>query len=142
MLYFNCQEDKRQKKGVIKMIKVFIPEKKGKNKTAIRGFWYSKENKKTYYDYLSIQEFKEFPSYRCIENLRIKYNQEAIAIIGYYQVLNVFYKNRQEIFPHRIFKEVLRQDLKKAIKEALRQYSGLTVYNEAGRYYIEIFTTI
>ena len=118
------------------MIKVFIPENKGKNKTAVRGFWRNKAGR-TYYDYLSIKEFTEYPSYRVIEALRLKYNQEALAVAGY--SLNLFYANRQEVLENRIYKEVSRVDLKRSIKEALRDFSGCTIYNEAGRYYIEIY---
>jgi hypothetical protein len=123
------------------MIKVFIPTDK-KVKTSARGFWYSKESKKIYYDYLQIIEFNDYPSYRAIENLRVKYKQEAIAIIGNSLTLNIFYKNKQEVLPHRIYKEVLRHDLKKAIKEALKQFNGCTIYHEQERYYIEVFTII
>ena len=130
------------KREDLKMIKVFIPTDKRQSKTSVRGFWYSKESKKIYYDYLQIIEFNDYPSYRAIEALRVKYNQEAIAIIGDSLTLNIFYKNRQEVLPHRIYKEVLRHDLKKAIKEALKNFSGCTIYHEQGRYYIEVFTTI
>jgi len=122
------------------MIKVFIPTDK-KEKTKARGFWQN-DNGKIFYDYLNIKEFADYPSYRVIEALRVKYNQEAIAIIGNSLTLNIFYANRQEVLPHRIYKEVSRADLKVAIKEALRQFKGCTVYQEAGRYFIEVFSTI
>ena len=35
-------------------MKVLIPISKGKQKVNIRGFWYSKDTKKTYYDYIKI----------------------------------------------------------------------------------------
>jgi len=123
------------------MIKVFIPELNKKNKTTVRGFW-KNDKGKIFYDYLTIKEFTEYPSYRSIEALRIKYNQEAIAIIGNSLILNIFYKNRQEVLPHRIYKEVGRIDLKVAIKEALKDFSGCTIYNDNGKYFIEVFTTI
>jgi hypothetical protein len=121
-----------------KMIKVFIPEIKCRQKTSIRGFWRN-EAGQIFYDYLSIKEFAEYPSYRVIEALRVKYNQEALAIIGDSLTLNIFYSNRQEVLLNRIYAEVKRQNLKAEIREALRQYSGVTIYQEAGRFYKEIF---
>jgi hypothetical protein len=120
------------------MIKVFIPEIKSKNKTNVRGFWRNDKGI-TFYDYLSIKEFADYPSYRVIEALRIKYNQEAIAIIGKSLTLNIFYKNRQEVLSNRIYKEVLRDNLRQEIKEALKQYEGVTIYKVDNRYFKEIF---
>jgi len=120
------------------MIKVFIPEIKGRQKTSIRGFWRN-EAGHTFYDYLSIKEFTDYPSYRSIEALRIKYNQEAIAIIGESLTLNIFYQNKQEVLSNRIYKEVSKANLRAEISEALRQYSGVTIYQEGNRYFKEIF---
>lgn len=126
------------------MIKVFIPEIKGKIKTSVRGFWRNAEGK-LYYDYLRVKGFSFDFQEDLINKLNaVKqvYNQECIAYKEG-KVLKIYYnKDKIEVLPHRIYKEVLRQDLKVAIKEALRQYSGLTVYNEAGKYFIEAFTTI
>ena len=127
------------------MIKVFIPEKKGKNKTAVRGFWRN-EAGRTYYDYLSI-EVKYWDLYLKKYNLIFKqylkcilkdYKQEAVF---YSQGNKGFIYNGKEmiILKHRIYKEVNRENLKVAIKEALRDFSGCTIYNEAERYYIEIY---
>lgn len=119
------------------MIKVFIPESKGRIKTSVRGFWRN-EAGRTYYDYLKIVNGDVF----YLADYKKRYNQEAIFYasdnIGY-----IYYnKDKIEVLPHRIYKEVLRQDLKVAIKEALTRFSGCTIYIEAGRYYIEVFTTI
>jgi hypothetical protein len=152
MLYFNRELRKdKYLKGVLKMIKVFIPTEKRKvnKKILARGFWRN-EAGKVFYDYLSIKEWKlsiadlsGFNSFRdYLDTLKAGYNQEAI----FYKNGNIgnCYYNRDkiEVLPHRIYKEVSRAGLKAGIKEALKQYSGCTIYNEAGRYYIEIFTTI
>jgi hypothetical protein len=121
------------------MIKILIPENKGRVKTNIRGFWIDKNTNKIYYDYINILEYSDYPSYRHIENLRIKYNQICIAIIGNAKTLNIYYQNRQDVLDNRIYKEVLKENLRKEIKEALNNYSGCTIYQENKRYYIEIF---
>jgi hypothetical protein len=131
---------------VIKMIRVFIPENKGREKTSARGFWRN-EAGQIYYDYLKINaynknietrtnwiEFKRF-----LEGIQLEHNQEAVFYtsndLGY-----IFYNGLKiEVLRHRIFKEVARGNLKVAIKDALRDFSGCTIYIEAGRYYIEIF---
>ena len=133
------------------MIKVFIPTEKRKvnKRNLARGFWKSASGR-VYYDYVSIKDwqlsiadlsgFNSFRNY--LDTLKAGYNQEAI----FYKngnIGNCYYnRNKIEVLPHRIYKEVSRENLKTEIKEALRQYNGATIYNEAGRYYIEIFTTI
>jgi len=120
------------------MIKVFIPAIKGKIKTSIRGFWQN-DSGTVYYDYLKVINTYNLNTW-ILEDLKKKYNQEALFYTrfncGYiYNGLN----KDTAILPHRIYKEVLRQDLKTTIKEALRQYQGCTVYQEGEKYYIEIF---
>lgn len=126
------------------MIKLLIPTEKKKGKTTARGFWYSKESKKIYYDYLRLIRLGcNVLSNSQLEVIQKKLKQEAIAYIVNDSILKIFYsKVKTEILPHRIYKEVLRQDLKTAIKEALKRFSGCTVYLEKGKYYIEVFTTI
>ena len=123
------------------MIKVFIPEIKGKIKTSVRGFWRN-EAGKTFYDYLKVIHTYNLNTW-ILEDLKKKYNQEALFYTrfncGY--IFNGIDKNII-ILPHRIYKEVARGNLKVAIKEALKVYSGCTIYNEAGKYYLEVFTTI
>jgi len=120
------------------MIKVFIPEIKGRTKTSIRGFWRNTEGK-IFYDYLRIANTYNFNTW-ILEDLKTKYRQEALFYVrfkcGY--VYNGIDK-QIEVLPNRIYKEVLRQDLKTTIKEALRDFSGCTIYNETGKYYIEIY---
>jgi hypothetical protein len=146
------QEDKRSKtlRGD-KMIKVFIPTNKrkfGKARLA-RGFWKS-DTGRVFYDYIDIKEWKlsivdlsGFNNFRnYLDTLKASYNQEAIFYKNN-DIGNCYYsRDKIEVLPGRIFKEIGRANLKVAIKEALRQYSGCTIYIEAGRYYIEIFTTI
>ena len=127
------------------MIKVFIPESKGKNKTAVRGFWRN-EAGRTYYDYLSI-EIRHWDLYLNKYNLIFRqylkcilkdYKQEAVF---YSQGSKGFIYNGKEtiILKHRIYKEVSRENLKAEIKEALRDYKGITIYQEGKRYYKEIY---
>lgn len=136
--------------GVIKMVKVFIPIVKGKyNKTLARGFWRN-EAGRVYYDYVKIINYRQDNIgvyyqglfYDYLDTIKAGYNQECI----FYTVDNVGYcyynRDKIEILPHRIIKEVLRGNLKNTIKANLKIYGGLTILNEAGRYYIEVFTTI
>ena len=133
------------------MIKVFIPELKRKNgkKELARGFW-KNEAGRVYYDYISVKNWSlsiadnsglnSFKNY--LEVLKSGYKQEAIFYVNDL-IGNVYYsKDKIEVLPHRIYKEVLRDNLKVAIKEALKVYSGCTIYNEAGKYFLEVFTTI
>lgn len=132
------------------MIKVFIPQSKGKIKTLARGFWYSKETKKTYYDYVKVVNWKNsiadlsgLNSFRdYLDTIKSGYNQESIFFVNG-NIGNCYYsKNKIEILPHRIYKEILKGNLKKDIKKTLKDYNGITIYNQAGRYYSEVFTTI
>jgi hypothetical protein len=133
------------------MIKVFIPEIKRRynKKNLVRGFWQS-DNGRVDYDYLSIKDFNlsitdnygynRFIDY--LDTIKADYRQEAI----FYKIDSVGYvyysRDKIIVLPSRIYKEVARVDLKVAIKEALTRFNGCTIYNEAGKYYIEIFKTI
>jgi len=134
------------------MIKVFIPEIKRRynKKILARGFWYSKDNKKTYYDYLNVKEYTQSIAdnyylglfYDYLDTIKTSRNQECIFFVNG-NVGNVYYsRDKIEILPGRIYKEVRKQDLRKAIKKGLMVYNGLTIYQENKRYYIEIFKTI
>ena len=134
------------------MIKVFIPEIKRRynKKILARGFWYSKDNKKTYYDYLNVNEYTQSIEdnyylglfYDYLDTIKTSRNQECIFFVNG-NVGNVYYsRDKIEILPGRIYKEVRKQDLRKAIKKGLMVYNGLTIYQENKRYYIEIFKTI
>lgn len=132
------------------MIKVFIPEVKrkyGKRELA-RGFWLDKG--RVYYDYIKAVNYTQSIEpgyysnlfYNYLDTIKASYNQEAI----FYKIDNIGYiyysRDKIDILPHRIYKEIGRDNLRVAIKEALRDFSGCTIYNEAGRYYIEVFKTI
>ena len=120
------------------MIKVFIPEIKGRNKTSIRGFWRNDKGI-TFYDYLKIVNTYNLNTW-ILEDLKTKYKQEALFYVrfncGY--VYNGIDK-QIEILPNRIYKEVLRTNLKQEIKEALSVYGGVTIYKEGNKYFKEIF---
>ena len=133
------------------MIKVFIPENKRKygKKELARGFWQA-DNGKIYYDYIKAVNYNQSIEpgyykdlfYNYLTTLKDSRGQEAI----FYVVDNVGYcfysRDKIEVLPSRIYKEVSREALKAEIKEALKVYGGLTIYRDNKRYYIEIFKTI
>lgn len=130
------------------MIKVFIPEVKGRIKTNVRGFWYSNDTGKTYYDYLKVKEYVLFNTgdkyylnrfFDYLELLQKSYNQECIAYVNN-NVLSIFYnRNKIEVLSNRIYSEVKPECLKKEIKSALKAYSGITIYKEDKLYFKEVF---
>ena len=125
------------------MIKLFIPQSKGRVKTNARGFWYSKDTKKTYYDYLKVVN-TSFIEPKQLEVLKAKYNQEAIT---YYDTalncLVIYYnKDKKEILNYRSILEIKRQGkntklLRDYIKSALKLYGGLTIYINSHNYILE-----
>ena len=127
------------------MIKVFIPEIKGRVKSSIRGFWYSQDTKRTYYDYLTVEPLY-FLGVDTLEQLRVKHNQEALFIVNVENSSNkkgyIYYS------PGRI--EELRKGLgvtigrntktlRGIIRKLLKAYGGVTVYKEDKGYLIEVF---
>lgn len=121
------------------MIKVFIPIIKGRLKTSIRGFWRNTEGK-TYYDYLKIEKI----SFSELTDIKRENNQEALFYInGNNRTLKIgciYHSNNNiELLEHRIYKEILKANLKIEIKEALKVYSGITIYKINNKYYKEIF---
>ena len=119
------------------MIKIFIPINKGKEKSNIRGFWRNAEGK-IFYDYLSIKEVSIFND-NLAYNLKKKYNQEALFYVihnkGYIynSVFDIIELN------NHIIQEVKPEGLKQSIKQALKAFSGCTVYIKDNKYFIEIF---
>jgi hypothetical protein len=131
-------------------INVFIPELKRKfgKKDLARGLWVN-ESGKVYYDYLRVNTW----------NLSIKDNYGLNTFFNYldnlknnplnpqecifYKIGNVGYiyysRDKIVILPSRIYTEVKKESLKALIKESLKKYSGLTIYQENKKYYIEIF---
>jgi hypothetical protein len=128
------------------MIKIFIPAIKSRVKTGARGFWYSKESAKTYYDYLKVVDYKlstskdEYCRQRFFDYLTLlktSYKQECIAYKND-EVLTIFYnKDRQEVLSGRIYAEV--KALRQEIKAALKEYSGITIYKDGNKYFKEVF---
>jgi bifunctional DNA-binding transcriptional regulator/antitoxin component of YhaV-PrlF toxin-antitoxin module len=127
------------------MIKILIPANKGKTKTDIRGFWYSQDNHKTYYDYL-----RECPLsmnyrynalnkrfYTLLEVLQKQEKQEAIFFISGKKGYVFYNRYKIEVLKKRIYKETT--NLKQDIKYSLKKYNGVTVYKVDNRYYIEVF---
>ena len=120
------------------MIKVFIPQIKGRVKTSVRGFW--RDNGKTYYDYLKIVN-TSFIEPKQLETLKKKYNQESIFYIDSQLPYGIVWysRDKKEVLNQRIIKEVLKANLRAEIKEALKVYSGITIYKEGNKYFKEIF---
>jgi len=132
------------------MIKILIPQIKGRVKSNIRGFWYSKENKKIYYDYLSIeQDFRDLNNaydlkcfYGYLDFIKQRYNQEAITYIDN-DILRVYYsKDKIEVYKHKFYDEITQPfifSLKRNIKQSIKQFGGCTIYKIEGLYFKEIF---
>ncbi len=121
------------------MIKIFVPQKKSKDKTNIRGFWLDKKH--LYYDYLAIDEQPDnigsIALTERLEHYRRELQQEAIFFVK--DNMGYVYRHRFYFLqlPNRIYKQV--KSLKKELKEALRKYGGATVYKVGSKYYMEIF---
>ena len=128
--------ESRKSKNGARMVRVFIPEKKGKIKTNVRGFWYSKDTKRTYYDYLNVITTPVLTA-DILENLKRRHNQECIAYIAY-GIMDIYYnRDKIEVLRKRIYSEV--KNLKQEIKEALKQYGGVTIYKSGKKYFKEIY---
>jgi len=122
------------------MIKILIPINKGKTKTNIRGFWYSTDTKKTYYDYLRVIQ-TYYLNDNVIEDIKKRYKQEAIFYIVNDTGYCYYNEDKIDVLSNRIYTEVLKDNLKITIKYYLIKYGGLTVYKVEGKYFIEVFTT-
>jgi hypothetical protein len=122
------------------MIEVFLPHNKQSGKTISRGFWYSPENKRTYYDYIYKHPIGNWENLN--EELswfKNRYKQEAIFYIQD-KVGHIYYsEDNIGTFKHRIYKRIDKQNLKKEIKRALKLYNGVTINIRADGYYEEIF---
>ena len=138
-----------------KKIMVFIPVEKRKcnKRNLLRGYWQN-ESGKIESDLIDCREYNQSIEgllyqdifYRYLENLKqIKTNGKSQECI-FYKINNIGYiyysRDRIQILPKRIIKEVKKEDLKLTIKNDLKENSGLTIYRENGKYYIEIFKTI
>ena len=117
---------------------IYIPIKRGKNKTIARGFWQDKNI--IYYDYIqSIARDKI--NLKEIEKLKRDYRQEAI----FYKIKNIGYiyykKNKIDILQDRKIIKINKnfRGLKNRIKNILNKYNGLTIYKLTNCYIIEIF---
>jgi len=142
-------------KGLNQKIVVFIPVNKRKygKQNLARGLW-ANESGKIESDLIDCREYNQsiegiyYQSnfYNYLDLLKqIKTNGKTQDCI-FYKIGNVGYvyysRDKIVILPHRIIKEVKKEDLKNTIKADLKENSGLTIYRDNGRYYIEIFTNI
>lgn len=128
------------------MIKIFIPELKGKRKTSIRGFWRN-ESGKVYYDYLTSQDnyrdennIQGLTTY--LDNLKKFYQQECIAYKDN-DKLKIFYsKDKIDVLNNSITKPIdrnNRKNLKDTLKIWLKEYNGVTVYIGKENYILESY---
>lgn len=136
-------------------IRVFIPIEKRKynKKNLARGYWLN-DSGKIEQDYIEVRTYNQSIEglyyqkifFNYLDNLKaIKTNGKTQGCV-FYKINSVgfVYYNRDKIqvLPSRLYIEVSRANLKQAITEGLKKYSGLTVYQENKKYYIEIFKTI
>jgi hypothetical protein len=122
------------------MIKVFIPEIKGKVKTDVRRLWLNDKGK-LFYDYLRIINTFNINTY-ILEDLKNKYKQEAFFYVrnncGYiYNGLDKQIEVLPKVLRFTIGKD--RANLKGLIKRLLRDYNGLTIYTEPEGYLLEVY---
>ena len=118
------------------MIRIFIPVAKGRKKTSVRGFWRSADNR-TYYDYIEVVN-TNYITTEHLEAIRKQYNQEAITIVDN-GTMKIFYKDIIEVLSSCITGEVKRNNLKKTIKKALKEYGGITIYRSGQKFFKEIY---
>jgi len=135
-----------------KKVKVFIPVEKRKygKQNLSRGFWVN-EAGRIETDLINCRDYNQSINGFYYENLFFNYldNLKQIKTNGktqeaiFYKVGNqgfIYYgRGKIEALNKRIIKEVLRVNLKEAIREALKHYSGVTIYKETGRFYLEVF---
>jgi hypothetical protein len=122
------------------MIKILIPQIKGRQKSKVRGFWYSQDTKRTYYDYLT----KVSGQVKELEFYKVKYNQESIFYTdtktkqGY-----IYYNpNKIEVLKNRSIIKLnwlKRHFLRGLIKSALKLYGGVTIYLKKHSYILEVY---
>jgi hypothetical protein len=136
-------------------IKVFIPVNKRKfgKKDLSRGLW-KNQTGRIESDLIDVKNYNQSISgiyyqnnfFNYLDNLKqIKTNGKTQECIFYKNggVGYIYYsRDKIEILPSRIIKEVSRADLKQTIKTDLKENPGLTIYRNNGKYYIEIFKTI
>jgi hypothetical protein len=120
------------------MIKLFIPQIKGRQKSKIRGFWYSQDTKRIYYDYLKVYSGKV----KELELIKVKYNQESIFYSEAGQGFIYYNPNKIEVLKkHSILKLnwSKRHLLRGLIKSALNLYGGVTIYIKRHSYILEVY---
>lgn len=136
----------------MKKITVYIPTEKRKyNKRILaRGFW-KNEAGAIEMDYILTKEYQQRIDgllyqdifYRYLDNLKqIKTNGKPQTAI-FYKINDIGYiyysRDKIEVLSNRIYKEVLKENLKGTIKADLKVYGGLTFSTVNSRYFTEIF---
>lgn len=125
------------------MIKLLLPQDKTQGKTTARGLWRN-DNGKTYYDYLTLKRY-DYLSNTDLELLRVKNNQEALFYTEFSRGYIFYNPNKIEVL-----KKVKKWSIKKGcllkyrafLRQLLRKYNGLTIYDDFDRYIIEVFYNI
>jgi hypothetical protein len=124
------------------MYQLFIPKNKGKAKTSVRGFWYSQENKKTYYDYLRL-EFLHSLNKNKLLDYKLCYNQEAIFYIAENKAYIFYDENKTEVLTNKTIKNIVKgnfKELRRSIKAFIDIFGGCTVYICKHDYIIEAWS--
>jgi len=112
------------------MIKLLIPiDKTKKYKSDLRGFWYSQESKKLYYDYIITKRYKN-SNKNYLEYLKQKYNQESLFYLQNGQAKIFYNPGKTEVLNRRLyFTAKNKKDLKPLLKKLIKKYNGCTVYD-------------
>ena len=112
------------------MIKLLIPiDKTKKYKSDLRGFWYSQESKKLYYDYIITKRYKN-SNKNYLEYLKQKYNQESLFYLQNGQAKIFYNRDKIEILNRKLyFTAKNKKDLKPLLKKLIKKYNGCTVYD-------------
>jgi hypothetical protein len=117
------------------MIKVYLPVKKNKFKTQVRGLWRNDKGE-LYYDYITQVKIEKSD----LQGLKDRLRQERIFYTEGVKGFIWYNQNRIDTFKWYEFiaYDKTFRGLKDKIKELLKRYGGLTIYIKDNQYLIEI----
>ncbi|MHA1437869.1 MAG: hypothetical protein ACTSPD_09860 [Promethearchaeota archaeon] len=105
-------------------------------KTDARGFWYDKENKKLFYDYIQTETrtLKEiYQEAQKTKEIALFYVDGAKAFVLTCKSLRLEVLTKKHVFK-------VKDNLKKNLKYILNFYNGATVFIKDGYYLIETWS--
>lgn len=129
------------------MIKIFIPQTQKTTKTAIRGLWRNDKGH-LFYDYIDIEylnwtlEDRRYLTrfYIYLDQIKKQLNQEAI-FYQYQDKAYIYYgKDKIDVLNIRTQTTAKPGQARRAIKEAIKAYGGITIYKRPGEILIEAWT--